>query len=217
MAIEQFPPVDQADEHGLLARGGDLDVQSLLLAYKSGIFPWPIIPEVLTWFAPPRRTVLFLDDFHASSSLLKAWKKQSYTFAIDRDFAQVIKHCAEVKNRKGQHGTWITPAMVKAYTKLHKAGFAHSIECYRDGALRGGLYGVSIGSFFAGESMFHLEPNTSKLALYFLVQYLKEKGCKWIDCQVTTALLKAFGAKELDRAKYMQLLKKVLEKPLQMF
>jgi len=206
MAIISFPDIELADENGLLAMGGDLEVESLLLAYKSGIFPWPFDETVLVWFAPPRRALLFLDEFHPSKSLLRENKKAAFTIRIDHDFESVIRNCAELKNRGRQRGTWITEDMIEAYTEFHRAGYAHSIECYQGEKLIGGMYGVAIGRMFAGESMFYRQPNASKLCMLHLVELLKAKGVKWIDCQVMTPFLKAFGAREVTRKQFMELL-----------
>lgn len=213
MAIEAFPPLETADEYGLLALGGDLSVESLLLSYRNGIFPWPTSEvDLIPWFAPKLRCILKLENFHISKSLLKLSKRGIYTFAVNRDFPAVIKYCANVSNRTGESGTWITQGMIDAYIDLHKAGYAHSIECYRKSSLVGGLYGVSIGHMFAGESMFHLESNTSKLSLLYLVELLRLKDVKWIDCQQLTPLLASFGAEVIFRDEFMKMLGKAVGK-----
>ena len=217
MAIKRFPPFETADEHGLLALGGDLEIESLLLAYRSGVFPWPLSEDLLAWFAPPKRTVLFLDDFKPSRSLQREVKRAKFKVDLDRDFSAVVKACAAAKNRKGQKGTWITKEMVAAYVTLHEAGHAHSIESRRNGKLCGGIYGVSIGGFFAGESMFYTESNASKVALYQLVEHLKARGAEWIDCQVMTPHMETFGAVEIERSEYMKLLSKALKKSKRLF
>lgn len=206
-----FPPVEEADrQSGLLAFGGDLDVETLLEAYSLGIFPWPLDERYLTWFAPPRRAVLFLDDYHVSASLLKVLKRKKYEINFDTAFEEVIKGCAFNQNRRNQSGTWITKGMIGAYTELHRRGYAHSVECFKDGVLAGGLYGVSIGSMFAGESMFYDQPDCSKLSLHYLVGVLKAQNVKWIDCQVMTPHLKRFGAVEIPRAEFTSLLNQAL-------
>lgn len=217
MVIRAFPPLDTADSTGLLCVGGDLDVDSLLLAYKSGIFPWPIEGELLAWFTPPERAILWLDDFHISRSLSKDLKKSSFHCTIDKCFPEVVRACRESKTRKGGGGTWIMPEMIAAYERLHKAGFAHSVECWEGANLVGGLYGVSIGGMFAGESMFFQKPNASKMALAHLVSHLKEKGCEWIDCQVQNRHLKSLGAVEISRAQYMKLLDKAIKRRTKLF
>jgi leucyl/phenylalanyl-tRNA---protein transferase len=213
MVVEAFPPVDAADEYGLLAIGGDLDVDSLLLAYKSGVFPWPIERRILTWFAPPRRAILRLEDFHVPRSLKREFKRREWTFSIDQAFPEVIKACAQSKNRKGQRGTWIIPPMVKAYLDLHRSGYAHSVECWFQGELSGGLYGVALGRMFAGESMFYNRPNASKLAVCHLVEELKRQEVEWLDCQVMTPLFKSFGAVEVTREDFMKMLAQALRRP----
>lgn len=216
MTILEFPPLEDADENGILAVGGDLEVESLLLAYKSGIFPWPI-QNLIVWFSPPKRTVLFMDEVHISKSLQKELKRGKFSFAIDRAFEEVIMACAEFKERQGQRGTWINSDIVQAYSTFHKAGYAHSIECYEGENLVGGLYGVSIGHMFAGESMFHRKSNTSKLSLCYLLDYLRPKGVKWIDCQVMTPLLRSFGAREIERDEFLKLLDSAVKKKIKLF
>lgn len=215
--IKKFPPIEQADEHGILAIGGDLEPQSLLLAYSNGIFPWPWDEENLLWFAPPQRTILFLDKIHISKSLLKEKKRRRYTYAINKNFTQVIRTCAELQNRGNQKSTWITNSMIAAYSELHRLGFCHSIETYENESLVGGLYGVSLGNMFAGESMFYRKGNASKLALCFLVEHLLQRGAKWIDCQVMTPVFKDFGAKEIPRQDFMQLLREALQTKVNLF
>jgi len=217
MAIQEFPPVDLANEFGLLAVGGDLEPESLHLAYKSGIFPWPMIDEYLTWFAPEKRAVLFLEDLHISKSLKRQKKRGEYSFHFNRNFDAVIKACAELPNRKMQEGTWITEDVVHAYIDFHKAGYCHSIECYKKDFLVGGLYGVSIGKMFAGESMFYYEPNASKLAFWHLLEYLANKEVTWIDCQMMTPLLKNFGAVEIERDRFMELLEEAVSSDARLF
>lgn len=215
MTVNRFPPVEFADKQGVLAVGGDVEPASLLLAYKSGIFPWPI-DDMLVWFAPPKRAVLFVDKFHPSRSLEKEIKQGKFQFAIDKKFDNVVRACASATNRNGP-GTWINSEMIEGYTALHKKGYAHSVECYQKGKLVGGLYGVSIGSMFAGESMFYVVPNASKMCLYYLVKHLAEKGGEWIDCQVMTPHLKRFGAEELRRSQFMKILKKAVRRKVKLF
>ena len=218
MVVTAFPPLESADEYGLLAVGGDLEVQSLLLAYRSGVFPWPLIGvEDLTWFSPPERTLLFLNECHISRSLIRKFKKTEYRFEIDRDVPRIIQACASAKNRSQGTGTWITKRMVDAYVHLHEAGYCHSVECYAEDRLVGGLYGVSIGGMFAGESMFHNEANGSKFALWYLVSYLKSQGVEWIDCQQMTPLLQSFGARNVPRAEFVRLLSAAIARPVELF
>ena len=214
MVIHGFPPVECADRDGLIAIGGDLEVNSLLLAYSSGIFPWPISPHMpIPWFAPPVRSVLFFKDLHISHSLKKILRKCPFHFTLDRDFQAVITNCAKTDNRKGQHSTWITDQIIKAYIDLHRAGYAHSLECRAlDGQLVGGIYGVSIGGMFAGESMFCLQSSASKCALVKLIEILSKRGATWIDCQVENSLSLSFGAKSIPRADFQRLLASTLPK-----
>jgi leucyl/phenylalanyl-tRNA--protein transferase len=217
MAILEFPPVCEADEYGILAIGGDLEVESLLLAYSSGIFPWPLDENYLTWFAPPERTLLFLDEVHVSRSLKKFRRKCSYRFSINTAFEEVVHCCAEMVNRGQQNGTWITGEMKEAYCDLHRAGYAHSIECFDGDELIGGMYGIAIAGMFAGESMFYRRPNASKLAFLYLIEYLQERKVPWIDCQVMTPLSKNFGARDLPRLEFMRLLDQELDRPVKLF
>lgn len=213
MVIKGFPPVSEADEYGLLAIGGDLEVESLLLAYSNGIFPWPIDERHLTWFAPPKRAVLFLEDLYCSKSLRRSINKTTRHFSINRRFHEVISRCAETVNRPGERGTWITDEMKEAYCKLHAEGFAHSFECYNREELIGGVYGVSVGGVFAAESMFYREDDASKMTLQYMVQFLGSQGVPWIDAQVMNPFLKSMGFKEISRARYMKLLAERLSSP----
>lgn len=211
--ITQFPPVETADPYsGLLAVGGDLEVASLELAYRSGIFPWPMEDEPLLWFAPPKRAILDFREFRIPKRQQRYLRKSSFHLQIDRDFAAVIRACAASKNRGRQRGTWITPDMVAAYIDFHRAGFAHSFEtCNAENQLVGGLYGVWIENYFAGESMFYLEPHASKFALVQAVEYLKSSGVAWMDIQMLTPLLASFGAREIARATFMRRLADALK------
>ncbi len=208
MTIIEFPPISEADETGLLAVGGDLEVDSLLLAYQSGIFPWPHSPRQLLWFAPPERAVLYFEKLHISRSLARAIKQTEWRFTFDKDFRKVIEGCASSGNRKKGTVSWIYPQMVEAYCALHEAGHAHSIECYEQDDLVGGLYGVSIGKLFCAESMFYLRPNASKICLVKLVEHLRQQGLNWLDCQVINPFTAKMGAEEIPREQYMQMLSK---------
>jgi leucyl/phenylalanyl-tRNA--protein transferase len=216
MVIEKFPPVEEAQPDGLLAVGGDLEVPSLLAAYKSGIFPWPPDDDILLWFAPPKRALIFLSDFHISKSTAKHLRRAEYSFAINENFSAVIEECRRGQTRP-ELGTWITPSMILAYKEMHRQGHCHSIECYYKKELVGGVYGVAIGGYFAAESMFYLQSNASKLALHHLVQYLAAKDVKWFDCQVINPFLASIGATEVPRKNFMSLLSEALTKNLTLF
>jgi leucyl/phenylalanyl-tRNA--protein transferase len=209
MAILAFPPLE-TDEDGLLDIGGDLEPASLLLAYRSGIFPWPINEGLLAWFAPPERAVVFLKDFHISRSLQRELKRGRFTTRVDTAFQQVISCCAEIQNRGEQDSTWIIPEMQEAYIKLHEIGIAHSFEAYLNNHLVGGIYGIQIGRFFAAESSFYRETGASKVAMLTLADYLKQEEIAWFDCQVLTPFSEGFGAVEISRNQYMQLLAEAL-------
>jgi leucyl/phenylalanyl-tRNA---protein transferase len=207
MVIERFPPVESADEHGILAAGGDLEPESLLLAYSSGIFPWPH-GDLLLWFSPPERCIIEFSKFHVSRSLKKFIRQNSFSFRRGSAFAEVMQHCAQSSNRKrGGDGTWITNDIQSAYQKLFKLGYAESFETYENGKLCGGLYGVRIGNYFAGESMFYLRPNASKLAMLYAISELRSEGLTWLDCQVSSPHLVDLGASVVDRSEFLKLLK----------
>lgn len=189
----------------IVAIGDDLRVETLRDAYRHGIFPWPHEGMTLPWFSPRRRTVIFFDELHVGRSLRKAQSRSSLTFTFDRAFADVIRECS-LAPRPGQDGTWIAPEVVGAYTALHHAGDAHSVEAWEGDRLVGGLYGIDAGGAFTGESMFHREPNASKLALLHLVDHLRARGVTWLDCQVMTPHMEALGARNITRAKFLDLL-----------
>ncbi len=191
-----FPSPDLAEENGLLAVGGDLRPERLIAGYRLGIFPWFSRGDPLLWWFTSPRLVLFPDDFKIPRRLLRYQKKSSIEITRDKDFVQVIKACAETRIQSGEE-TWIGEEMQQAYIKLHRMGYAHSIECRMDGALVGGLYGVALDKVFFGESMFSRITNASKFALMELVSYLKNMHFQLIDCQMTTDLLLNFGAKEI--------------------
>jgi len=200
----------------VVAVGDDLHVDTLRDAYRHGIFPWPHERLPLPWFSPRRRTVLFFDELHVGRTLRRALDKSSYEFTIDRAFDDVIAACAHAL-RGGETGTWILPEIIDAYTRLHRAGDAHSVEVWRDEELVGGLYGVDSGGVFTGESMFHRVPNASKLALVFLVEHLRARGATWLDCQVTTAHIRALGAREIARARFLDMLAEAQAEALKLF
>lgn len=206
-----FPHPKYAEPNGLLAIGGDLRVERLLLAYRNGIFPWFSGEDPILWFSPDPRLVLIPDQFKLSSSLRKVIKSNTFEVRFDTCFPQVIVNCARTE-RKGQDGTWITSDMIEAYIKLHREGYAHSVETFHEDRLVGGLYGVSLGGAFFGESMFHIMSNASKVAFYHLVERLRLWDFDLIDSQVPTEYLKSFGAKEIDRDPFLKMLKQALNK-----
>lgn len=202
--MSQFPD-PRSVRSDVVALGDDLNVEILRDAYRHGIFPWPHEGLPLPWFSPRRRAVLLFDKLHVPRSLRKAQKTSGLTFTFDRDFPAVIAACSSAP-RPGQDGTWIGAEIVDAYTRFHRAGDAHSVEAWADGELVGGLYGIDAGGAFTGESMFHLQPNASKLALLHLIDHLRDRGVAWLDCQVMTPHMKALGAREVPRAKFLDLL-----------
>ncbi len=207
-----FPPPELADPDGLLAVGGDLRPERLLLAYSSGIFPWPTEGFPLLWHSPDPRYVLPASELHVPKSLGKTIRKGRLRCTLDQAFRQVVEACAE-KPRPGQNGTWITEEMVDAYHRLHELGFAHSAETWEDGELVGGLYGVSLGAAFFGESMFANRSDASKVAFVRLVQQLRTWGIELVDAQVHTAHLERFGAHHWTRARYLEALVEALASP----
>jgi leucyl/phenylalanyl-tRNA--protein transferase len=206
-----FPPVDHAKPEGLLAIGGDLSPERLLAAYSEGIFPWYSEGEPILWWSPDPRFVLFPDELRISRSMKQFLKKGSVRTTFDRAFPEVIAACGS-RPRPGQAGTWITREMQDAYIKLHKLGFAHSVESWADESLVGGLYGVSLGGVFFGESMFSAIPNASKAALISLIHFMKERGFGLIDCQVETGHLSSLGARFITRQEFGSILIKLLRK-----
>ena len=204
-----FPDADQADREGLVAIGGDMSVERLLLAYRSGIFPWTVDP--ITWWSPQPRAILEFGNFHASTSLKKLLRRQQFTITHNQAFAQVMEGCAAT--RPNRRETWITPEFVEAYTQLHRRGWAQSLECWQDGVLAGGIYGVSIGGLFAGESMFYRVSNASKVALFQLVEHLEQRGYELFDLQMLTTITRQLGGVNIARQDYLRRLKKALEKP----
>lgn len=204
-----FPPPEYADPSGLLAVGGDLSSERLLEAYRLGIFPWFSDDQPILWWSPDPRFVLELDDFRIARSLRKILKKSLFQVTFDRAFEDVIRACASVA-RKGQKGTWITEEMQEAYIHLHGLGYAHSVETWFEDELVGGLYGLSLGKVFFGESMFHFKTDASKVALATLVEYLKNWEFQFIDAQMTTEHLMNFGAKEMPRRIFLKRLQGAL-------
>ena len=186
----------------VVAVGDDLRVETLRDAYRHGIFPWPHEELPLPWFSPRRRTVIVFDELHVGRTLRRSMAKSSYQFTIDRAFGDVIQGCASTP-RADDAGTWIGPEIIAAYTRLHRAGDAHSVEVWDRDALVGGLYGVDAGGVFTGESMFHRVANGSKLALVHLIEHLRGRGASWLDCQVMTPHMRALGAREIARGEFL--------------
>jgi len=201
-----FPPVYTANEEGLLAIGGDLSTERLLLAYRSGIFPWYSQGQPIIWWSPDPRFVLFPGELFVSKSMQKIIRQNKLRFSINTAFTGVIQNCKSI-SRKGQNGTWITSAIQKAYTKLHEEGYALSAETWLNNELVGGLYGVKIGNIFFGESMFSKISNASKFAFICLVRQLQKEGVLLIDCQVYTEHLESLGGVMIDRKDFIELVK----------
>lgn len=204
-----FPPVEMADEDGVLAIGGDLSTDRLLLAYRSGIFPWYNETEPIVWWSPNPRFVLFPEKLRVTKSMQTVLNNGRLRFTINRAFDKVIQNCKTIY-RKEQEGTWISPEVQDAYTQLHKLGHAHSAEAWLDGELVGGLYGIKMGKVFFGESMFSKVSNASKFAFIKYVHQLQRENIALIDCQVYTAHLESLGAKMIERNKFMDLLQEHL-------
>ncbi len=196
-----FPNPLDASEEGVVAYGGDLSPSRLMLAYRSGIFPWYSAKDPILWWSPDPRLILELDEFKLSRSLRK--KIPQFEIRFDTAFSSVIRECS-IAPRTGQSGSWIVPEMIEAYEELHALGYAHSVETYQNGILVGGLYGVNVGGVFCGESMFAKVSDASKVAFAVLVNRLREWGYDFIDCQVPTNHLKSLGAKEISRKDFLQ-------------
>ncbi|MBU0673668.1 MAG: leucyl/phenylalanyl-tRNA--protein transferase [Proteobacteria bacterium] len=192
-----FPPPQLAREDGLLAVGGDLSLERLILAYQLGIFPWYSPGEPILWWSPDPRLVLYPDELHISRRLARTIRQGRFRLTYDQDFAGVIVACASTRSLN-RPGTWLDDQMIEAYGRLHQAGYAHSVECHQGDRLAGGLYGVAMGAVFFGESMFSLEPDASKVALAGLVAALRKQGYRLIDCQVKTEHLARMGAREIS-------------------
>lgn len=207
-----FPPVELASPEGLLAIGGDLRCERLLAAYRRGIFPWYNEGQPILWWSPDPRAVLFPEKIKIARSLRKTLRHGGFQVTLDRAFKEVMESCAAPR-RKGATGTWITPAMVAAYCELHRQGYAHSVEAWRDGELVGGLYGVALGAVFFGESMFSRVSDASKVAFVNLVQQLQVWNFSLIDCQLSSAHLLSLGAEELPRKVFLNHLNGALAAP----
>lgn len=193
---------------GLVAVGGDLSIPRLLLAYRSGLFPWTADP--VTWWSPEPRGIIELDQLHISRSLARALRKGVFEITVDRAFREVITACAETR----RPGGWISPEFIAAYTALHQAGHAHSVECWQAGQLVGGVYGVTVGGLFAGESMFHRATDASKVALCHVVQRLKQGGFTLFDTQMVTTVTRQLGAVEISRTEYLRRLAEAVARPV---
>lgn len=207
-----FPHPSHADKDGLLAIGGDLSAERLLFAYSQGIFPWFDADSPILWWSPDPRMVLIPGEFKKSKSLVQSIRRKNYEVRFDEDFRRVIKYCAVTGSRE-EEGTWITPEMIEAYIMLHELGYAHSVETYMDGRLAGGLYGVSLGKAFFGESMFFLQRDASKVALAALVDRTKEWGFHFIDAQQRTEHLRSLGARAIARSSFLKMLEHALTYP----
>ena len=207
-----FPDPELANAEGILAVGGDLRVERLLLAYQHGIFPWYEDGYPILWWSPPTRCILKPEEFHASRSLKRLLRQQRFTVSIDHAFPQVIQACAYTRLANGQ-GTWITQDMLNAYCELHAAGFAHSVEVWEGEQLVGGIYGVSLGGAFFGESMFSHVSNASKVAFYSLIRQLIAWQFTLFDCQITNPHLQSLGSYEISRTEFLQRLTEALQLP----
>ena len=203
----QFPDPAKADPEGLVAVGGEMSVKRLLLAYRSGIFPWTVRP--ITWWSPDPRGIIELDEFRVPRSLGRLIRKQPFAITVNRAFRHVMEACAAPA--AGRDTTWITAEFIEAYTRLHVQGHAHSIECWKQNELVGGIYGVAVGGLFAAESMFHRVSNASKVALCALVDRLRERSFQLLDVQMVTPATEPLGAIALPRAEYLRRLKKAVE------
>ena len=196
--------------------GGSLQPENVLAAYRRGIFPWPIEGLPLVWFSPQERAILEFSDLHVPRSLARERRIAGLSFSIDRDFSSVIRACARVP-RAGESGTWITPEVIRSYTELHRRGYVHSVEAWAGDELVGGLYGVDADGAFAGESMFYLRPNASRLALLFLIEHLSARGLDWIDIQMMTPHMRMLGAKVISRDLFLEKLAQTRERRLKLF
>ena len=207
-----FPPPHLADPVGLLAIGGDLSEKRLLRAYRMGIFPWFAHNEPILWWCPDPRLILYPDELKISRRLARIIRQNRFEITSDKAFEQVITCCAAAR-RRNDPGTWIVSDMIRAYCDLFASGYAHSIEAWQDGKLAGGLYGVSLGGGFFGESMFTRVPNASKVALAALCAYLRKNDVDFIDCQITSAHLVTLGAREIPRSVFPRILERSMQRP----
>ncbi len=199
----RFPHPDEADPEGsgLLGVGGWLDVDTLLAAYRQGVFPWPSSDGLLAWWSPEPRAIIEFDEFHVARRLARTYRQGRFQLSIDRDFPAVIRGCSTAPYRP--EGTWITPEMLATYEAFHRAGYAHSVEAWHEGELAGGLYGVGLGGMFAAESMFFQVPDAAKVALVYLVERLQACGFTLFDVQQLNPNTARFGAKEIPRSEFL--------------
>ncbi|MEZ4250883.1 MAG: leucyl/phenylalanyl-tRNA--protein transferase [Polyangiales bacterium] len=207
-----FPPAELANRDGVVAVGGDFRPERLLLAYRSGIFPWPVEGMPLLWFSPDPRFVLDLREVHVGRSLRKEMRRSPYRITFDQAFDEVLAGCADTP-RPGQTGTWITDELFEGYSRMHRLGYAHSVEAWQGDRLVGGLYGIALGRAFFGESMFAHAPDASKIAFATLCGNLRARDFLFVDCQVHTEHLERFGAKEIPRKRFLRWLLEALEAP----
>ena len=208
-----FPPVSETDSDGILAIGGDLSAERLLLAYNSGIFPWFEADEPIIWWSPNPRMVLFLDELVISKSMRNILNRNIFKVTFNQNFREVISNCQKSK-RSGQNGTWITNDMIEAYCKLNELGKAKSVEVWQNDQLVGGLYGIDLGTVFCGESMFSKVSNASKVAFIALVKQLKAADYQLLDCQVYNEHLESLGCREIERLEFLKILKSNAVSPL---
>jgi leucyl/phenylalanyl-tRNA--protein transferase len=216
MPVLRFPDPRSANSDGIVAVGGDLHPDSLLMAYRLGIFPWPVEGLPLLWFCPDQRAILEFTELHVPRSLARARRQSQLRFSIDEAFPEVIRACAGAP-RPEQDGTWITREVITAYIRFHRLGYAHSVEAWDGQRLVGGIYGVEIDGAFAAESMFYREPNASKLALLRLVEHLQARGLDWLDVQVMTPHMARLGAKEIEREEFLEKLGQTRRRGLRLF
>lgn len=207
-----FPPPELAGNEGLLAVGGDLNTDRLILAYSQGIFPWYGPGDPILWWSPDPRLILVPDEFHVSRRLARTIRQGIFQLTLNKSFPEVIRTCASIP-RRGQDGTWIVEEMIEAYCRLHEAGYGCSVECWQEGRLVGGLYGICLGKVFFGESMFSLVSNSSKVALAHLVNCLKEWDFDMIDCQMKTDHLVRLGAREISGREFRKRLALSVKQP----
>jgi leucyl/phenylalanyl-tRNA---protein transferase len=209
----EFPPVSKAKSSGILALGGDLSTERLILAYNSGIFPWFSEDDPIIWWSPKERFVIFPEKLYVSKTMRQILKRNTFTITFDKDFPAVIQNCQQTP-REGQDGTWITSEMMEAYIKLHKLGYAHSVEVWQDDKIVGGLYGIIMGGVFCGESMFAHTSNASKAGFITLVQILQSYGIVLIDCQTHTEHLESLGGEMIPRNDFIKILQEQKDKKL---